>query len=85
MKHIDFKNNEWHSIQDIDELISIIKQCATCPDFTWSWSRDFSLKYISVKIDMRDGGFLILDREGTRIDLDRIKNGGLANEDKDKI
>lgn len=38
----------------------------------WRWVRNYQCKYISIRIDMRDGGHIIMDRDGTRIDLETL-------------
>lgn len=39
----------------------------------WQWINNSRCKYISLRIDMRDGGFIIVDRDGTRISFDQLK------------
>lgn len=36
------------------------------------WAADFPLKYLGVQIDTRDGAFLLSDRDGNRIEADRV-------------
>lgn len=35
---------------------------------------EYCAKYVSIKIDMRDGGFILMDRDGKRISLEEIKS-----------
>lgn len=72
------ENNIWH-----DNLGDLLRTVAFCvggmKDFTWAWSRTpgYSCKYIDVRIDMRDGGFIVKDRDGKRISLEQLKEWGL--------
>jgi len=73
---MDFKkkkaNNIWEN--NFDKTISFIKE-ATKDEFDgWSWIKNGRCKYISLRIDMRDGGFIILDRDGNRISLEELKH-----------
>lgn len=76
-------SNEWDT--NLDEVIAFIKW-ATRPDSEifdengqykpgesdWSWARNFDCKYVDLRIDMRDGGFVICAK-GKRISLDKLK------------
>lgn len=39
----------------------------------WQWIKNSRCKYIELRIDMRDGGFIIKDRDGKRISFDQLK------------
>lgn len=71
------KTNTWE--KNFDEVVEVIKKLSACQDKgdfkTWSWtkSRDWRCKYISLHIDMRDGGFTIRDKDGYRISLEELK------------
>jgi len=76
-------SNTWH--KNFDEVVVFIKQATNeepyesdgntlkpgCVD--WRWARNMECKYISLRIDMRDGGFILCDKSGNRISLDRLK------------
>ena len=55
-------NNIWDSIDDVIPIIKASRESK------WSWVRNPRCKYIELRIDMRDGGCIIRDRNGTRID-----------------
>lgn len=76
-----FYHNSWD--ENFDEVVSTIKELSKEGDFTWSWARNWACKYISIRIDMRDGAFVLVNRDGERISLEQLKyqyNG----EDDDK-
>ena len=55
-------NNIWDSIDDVISVINKVREGK------WLWWKNPRCKYIDVRIDMRDGGCIIMDREGNRID-----------------
>lgn len=65
------KNNEWET--NLDEIVSLIK------DFTKESLLDrvhiisSNCNYVSLRFDMRDGAFIILDRGGKRIEFEELK------------
>lgn len=64
------KANEWHT--DLNETIDTTKSLlSSWPD--WSWYKNQRCKYIDIRIDMRNGGHTIRDRNGERISLDQLK------------
>ena len=42
-----------------------------------TWTKDFGLKYIDLRIDTRDMHILVKDRDGKQIELDRIERAVL--------
>jgi len=38
----------------------------------WRWSRNTKCKYVTIRIDMRDGMCLLMDRDGERISLEEL-------------
>ncbi len=44
------------------------------------WLRDARLKYLNVRIDTRDGGFILADRDNQTIDVDRVVSSAIASE-----
>ena len=69
------KHNIWDT--DLDEVFKTIKECHGDDKFDmkadWLWIRNSRCKYISVRIDMRDGAFVLVDRAGERISLEHLK------------
>lgn len=76
------EKNEW--LTNFDELIAFIKlatpdktytaQGGHIPDKTyWTWAKNNRCKYINIRIDMRDGGFVLLNRDGERISLKQLQ------------
>lgn len=76
--------NKWHDMPELDEFIRVIKQLSSpkvydergnfiSGNHSWSWSQNYQCKYITLRFDMRDGGFnLCADKIG-RISLDQLK------------
>ena len=67
--------NVWHSFNDLDFIFKNIQ--AIVRDKKWSWIRNPRAKYIDIRIDMRDGGFVLLDQDRVRISLDQILDQNL--------
>jgi hypothetical protein len=38
----------------------------------WSWARNWNCKYVELRFDMRDGGFVLRDDKGHRICLEQL-------------
>lgn len=53
--------NVWDHIDDALAVIELARAGK------WHWCENFECKYIELRIDMRDGGCLIKDRNGNRI------------------
>lgn len=80
------KENVWHSASElryaVDEILKLAQDLRPW-SVRWLWSHhpDWNkVKYIKIKIDMRDGGFVIQDDSGSRISLEHLakqrdKNG----------
>lgn len=66
------EKNEWESSGTFDSLINTIKELLSASN-KWSWLGNNRCKYIEIRIDMRDGGFVLLDRDGSRISFDQLK------------
>ena len=54
--------NTWDSI---DDFIAVLEQMRAGK---WQWYANSKCKYVELRVDMRDGGCLIKDRNGNRID-----------------
>lgn len=53
--------NLWDHVEDFLKVYNKMK------NKKWSWIRNSKCKYVELRIDMRDGGCLIMDRDGNRI------------------
>lgn len=65
--------NRWHDREEFNEVIETIKKLSVEDDYSWSWAKNWDCKYVDIRIDMRDGGFVLTDREGKRINLEQLK------------
>lgn len=68
------KQNIWDT--NLEEVFNFLKK-ATSGSYhdhnrEWTLVRNSSCKYIDIRIDMRDGGFILKDREGNRISLEQL-------------
>lgn len=62
---------------DVDKALAIIR------DERWTWALNARCKYITLRIDTRDGHCLIKDRDGKEITLKELSRQGdayLAND-----
>jgi len=77
------EKNIWEN--NFYEVVSVIKELSKKHTFDkdgnyeknsnrWAWFKNSKCKYISLRIDMRDGGFIILDRDDNRISLEELKS-----------
>ena len=84
--HTEMVNkNKWFDIEQLQPWIDTIKTLAVDDPYEadgntlkpgctgWSWSKNLGCKYVDIRIDMRDGGFVVLNREGERICLEQLK------------
>jgi hypothetical protein len=80
--------NKWHDRSEIDRFIEVIKKLSEAPKWTeagdyapgsnrWSWARNHVCKYVDLRFDMRDGGFVLLASGGhsdkQRISLEQLE------------
>ena len=63
-------NNIW---EDPSSFIEIIKVIEDMKVKDWHWFRNMKCKYISLRIDMRSGHFILEDREGNRINVEDLE------------
>ena len=56
------EHNIWDSV---DEFIKVLNDMR---EGKWIWIKNANLKYVNLRVDMRDGGCLIFDRNDKRID-----------------
>lgn len=66
------ENNIWHSVEELEAFVAVIKKLSA-PDSGWAWARNWNCKYITLRIDMRDGGF-ILANDKERISLQQLEH-----------
>jgi len=64
----EIEANIW---DDSEEVFSTIRNLLNVR--TWWWSRNSKCKYVSVRIDMRDGNCILSDRNGKRISVEDLK------------
>jgi len=64
------KHNIWDSLDDVLPIIARALQDKVGRKASgeyWTWVRNPKCKYIDLRIDMRDGGCLLTNRDGQRI------------------
>lgn len=54
-------NKEW---ENLDDLVASVKSKL---EGKWSWTGNMRCKYVSIRVDMRDGKAILLDKDGKRI------------------
>ena len=71
---------------NLKELFDIILKASKEDNYEWSWSRTngFGCKYVDIRIDMRDGGYILKNREGERISAEDLWKQGLEKERKEE-
>ena len=62
-----FDSNSWDHIADLGPVI-----VAAIKDENWIWVKNWDCKYINLRVDMRDGGAIIVNRAGKRISPDQL-------------
>jgi hypothetical protein len=68
------ETNTWEeNLDEVFDFILDILKIRTKEGGRWIWWKNSRCKYINLKIDMRDGGFLLLDRNGERISFEELK------------
>lgn len=65
------ERNEWEE-GNFQEVVDVIK-AQSSHEAKWSWARNWNCKYVNLRIDMRDGGFIITNDKGQRISLEHLK------------
>ena len=56
------KTNTWDHLNDFLNVYNLMKEGQ------WKWGKNWACKYVELRIDMRDGGCIIRNGEGIRID-----------------
>lgn len=59
---------EWEPIQ---EHLDVIKELV---EGAWKWYYNTDCKYVDIRVDMRDGCAIMLDRYGRPIDFDQLRH-----------
>lgn len=62
--------------RNLTEVMEFINSATAGSKFEvkdWTWVRNSRCKYVSIRIDMRDGAFVLVDRGGERISLEHLK------------
>jgi hypothetical protein len=59
--------NVWDHIDVVIEVLEKMKRKE------WSWARNHPCKYLNLTVDMRDGGCLIHDKDGNRINPEDLR------------
>lgn len=59
-------NDNWKNLK---EIIAVLE------DENFSWTNNFDLKYIDLRVDTRDNHAVIKDRKGNVIDIETLKTG----------
>lgn len=79
------EHNRWHDRSELDGVVETVKMLSheepyeadgntLKPGCTgWSWARNWDCKYVNIRIDMRDGGFILTNDKGERINLEQLK------------
>jgi len=55
-----------------DHLDDFLKTFNNMKTHNWSWARNSECKYVNLRIDMRDGGCIIMNKDGERISPERL-------------
>ena len=63
-KKID--NNIWETLDDFSKIMLIIEDMK---NEKWFWFKNMQCKYINIRMDMRDGHFMLFDRDDNRIEI----------------
>lgn len=61
------EQNIWDYFDDFLKVYKLIK------NGEWVWYKNHKCKYVELRIDMRDGGCIIRDREGNRINPEDLE------------
>lgn len=75
---IEIKVNEWEDRSNLYRVINFLYSHARRPTakdivMDWWWLKKPICKYVELRIDMRDGNFIIRNREGHRISWEDLR------------
>lgn len=69
--------NEWEVKSDLDRIVTLIKGLSGETKFhsskEWTWLKNSQCKYVSLRVDMRDGAFVLMNRGGERITIEQLE------------
>ncbi len=65
------ENRPWD--KNLKEVVDFIFEATKDRFSGWTWVKNTPCKYISLRIDMRDGAFVLFDCDGKRIDIKDLK------------
>jgi hypothetical protein len=57
----------WH---EFDDVIPAVIKCVQ--GINWTWIANSRCKYIDLRIDMRDGATILMDRDGNKISIEEL-------------
>lgn len=66
-----FYHNSWDKLQDVGQAVADTVNLAVKQE--WSWIRNWNCKYVSIRIDMRSGHCVLVDKDGSRISIEQLK------------
>ena len=64
-------SNSWNMIEELGK--AVMETVKLSRKREWSWIKNWDCKYINLRIDMRDGGAILVNRAGKRISPDQLK------------
>jgi hypothetical protein len=70
------ETNTWEEpseLKGLFDFVLIASEEGLICNRAWSWTKNSECKYIDIRIDMRDGGFILRNRDGKRIELKDLK------------
>lgn len=68
-----YENNIWHDRDQLQKFVDTILRLSVEDNDEWGWAYNSQCKYMNLKIDMRDGGFIMTNGDGQRIDLPQLE------------
>ena len=68
----DIKENVWEEFKDSKEILKFLYDVIIKKE-KWVWLSNSRCKYVELRMDMRNGGFILKDRHGNRITFDELK------------
>lgn len=63
-----FHQNSWDKLKDVGEAV-----VEAINDKEWTWIKNWNCKYVSMRVDMRSGHCVLVNKEGKRISIDQLK------------
>ena len=73
----EYKAEQWIHSDYLDKILGIVKKSRDTGLLRsregWIWTKNSRCKYIDIRIDMRDGDFVLFDRSGQRISIEELE------------